>query len=101
MTLCPWRKTQDLRPKAHGPWPKAQRILWNFFSNNKSFSLFDFLRFYFWIMMIFLQVYNKIDQVSIEEVDRLAHLPNSIVVRLKIFFSFFFESQRKNFDFFF
>ncbi|GFT46481.1 developmentally-regulated GTP-binding protein 2 [Nephila pilipes] len=27
-----------------------------------------------------LYVYNKIDQVSIEEVDRLAHLPNSIVV---------------------
>lgn len=27
-----------------------------------------------------LYVYNKIDQVSIEEVDRLAHLPNSVVV---------------------
>jgi len=27
-----------------------------------------------------LYVYNKIDQISIEEVDRLAHLPNSIVV---------------------
>lgn len=28
-----------------------------------------------------LYVYNKIDQVSIEEVDRLARLPNSVVVR--------------------
>lgn len=28
-----------------------------------------------------LYVYNKIDQVSIEEVDRLAHLPHSVVVR--------------------
>ena len=28
-----------------------------------------------------LQVYNKIDQVSIEEVDRLARTPNSVVVR--------------------
>ena len=27
------------------------------------------------------QVYNKIDQISIEEVDRLARMPNSIVVR--------------------
>ena len=30
---------------------------------------------------IFFQVYNKIDQVSIEEVDRLARTPNSVVVR--------------------
>jgi uncharacterized protein len=28
-----------------------------------------------------LYVYNKIDQTTMEEVDRLAHLPNSIVVR--------------------
>lgn len=28
-----------------------------------------------------LYVYNKIDQISIEEVDRIAHQPNSVVVR--------------------
>ena len=28
-----------------------------------------------------LYVYNKIDQISIEEVDRLARQPNSVVVR--------------------
>jgi ribosome-interacting GTPase 1 len=33
------------------------------------------------IYMPCLYVYNKIDQVSIEEVDRLARLPNSVVVR--------------------
>lgn len=34
-------------------------------------------------------VYNKVDQVSIEEVDRLAHLPHSIVVRYIFIFSYF------------
>jgi len=29
----------------------------------------------------FFQVYNKIDQISIEEVDRLARMPHSVVVR--------------------
>jgi len=33
-------------------------------------------------MLLCWQVYNKIDQTSIEEVDRLAHEPHSIVVRL-------------------
>lgn len=28
-----------------------------------------------------LYVYNKIDQISIEEVDRIARQPNSVVVR--------------------
>lgn len=33
-----------------------------------------------------LYVYNKIDQISIEEVDRIARQPNSVVVRyLSIF----------------
>lgn len=27
------------------------------------------------------QVYNKIDQISMEEVDRLARKPNSVVIR--------------------
>lgn len=27
------------------------------------------------------QVYNKVDQISIEEVDRLARKPNSVVIR--------------------
>lgn len=30
---------------------------------------------------VLLQVYNKVDQISIEEVDRLAHRPNSVVIR--------------------
>lgn len=30
---------------------------------------------------VLLQVYNKVDQISIEEVDRLAHGPNSVVIR--------------------
>lgn len=33
------------------------------------------------VYMPCLYVYNKIDQVSIEEVDRVAHLPHSVVVR--------------------
>lgn len=28
-----------------------------------------------------LQVYNKVDQISIEEVDRLARRPHSVVIR--------------------
>lgn len=31
--------------------------------------------------LCFLQVYNKVDQISIEEVDRLARRPNSVVIR--------------------
>ena len=31
-----------------------------------------------------IQVYNKIDQVSMEEVDRLARQPNSVVIRYEI-----------------
>ena len=30
---------------------------------------------------MFAQVYNKIDQISIEEVDKIARQPNSVVVR--------------------
>ena len=30
--------------------------------------------------IFYLQVYNKIDQSSIEEVDRIAHQPNCIVI---------------------
>lgn len=30
---------------------------------------------------VLLQVYNKVDQISIEEVDRLARRPNSVVIR--------------------
>lgn len=30
---------------------------------------------------VLLQVYNKVDQISIEEVDRLARGPNSVVIR--------------------
>lgn len=33
------------------------------------------------VYMPCLYVYNKIDQVSIEEVDRVAHMENSVVVR--------------------
>lgn len=33
------------------------------------------------VYMPCLYVYNKIDQVSIEEVDRIAHTPNTVVVR--------------------
>lgn len=33
------------------------------------------------IGFLLLQVYNKVDQISIEEVDRLAHRPNSVVIR--------------------
>lgn len=33
------------------------------------------------IGVLLLQVYNKVDQISIEEVDRLAHRPNSVVIR--------------------
>ncbi len=33
------------------------------------------------VYMPCLYVYNKIDQISIEEVDRIAHLPNAVVVR--------------------
>ena len=36
---------------------------------------------YILLLYAVLQVYNKIDQVSIEEVDRLARSPSSIVVR--------------------
>lgn len=32
----------------------------------------------------YLQVYNKVDQISIEEVDRLARRPNSAVIRSDI-----------------
>ena len=32
------------------------------------------------VYMNCLYVYNKIDQVSLEEVDRLANLPNSVVI---------------------
>lgn len=35
-----------------------------------------------WSSYLFcLQVYNKVDQISIEEVDRLARQPNSVVIR--------------------
>ncbi|KAG7253934.1 hypothetical protein CRUP_031770 [Coryphaenoides rupestris] len=33
------------------------------------------------VYMPCLYVYNKVDQISIEEVDRLAHVPNSVVIR--------------------
>ncbi len=36
-----------------------------------------FFSYYFWCS----QVYNKVDQISIEEVDRLARRPNSVVIR--------------------
>ncbi|KAG7245911.1 hypothetical protein CRUP_018869, partial [Coryphaenoides rupestris] len=32
------------------------------------------------VYMPCLYVYNKVDQISIEEVDRLAHVPNSVVI---------------------
>ncbi len=28
-----------------------------------------------------IKAYNKIDQISIEEVDRLAHMPHTVVIR--------------------
>lgn len=34
---------------------------------------------------VLLQVYNKVDQISIEEVDRLARRPNSVVIRSDFF----------------
>ena len=45
------------------------------------------------IYMPCLYVYNKIDQVSIEEVDRLARLPNSVVVscNMKLNIDYFIE----------
>lgn len=33
---------------------------------------------------MFSQVYNKVDQISIEEVDRLARRPHSVVIRSDI-----------------
>ena len=33
------------------------------------------------VYMSCLYVYNKIDQVSIEEINRIAHIPNCVVVR--------------------
>ena len=39
--------------------------------------VFNFCR----IEFVLLQVYNKVDQISIEEVDRLARRPNSVVIR--------------------
>lgn len=33
------------------------------------------------IEVMLFQVYNKVDQISIEEVDRLARRPNSVVIR--------------------
>lgn len=33
------------------------------------------------IVCVILQVYNKVDQISIEEVDRLARRPHSVVIR--------------------
>ncbi|CAF4166038.1 unnamed protein product [Adineta steineri] len=46
------------------------------------------------VYMPCLYVYNKIDQVSIEEVDRLAHLPNSIVIscNMKLNIDYMLES---------
>ena len=41
-------------------------------------------------MFVCLQVYNKIDQISIEEVDRIAHEPNSVVVRYALVKSHFY-----------
>ncbi|CAF1294693.1 unnamed protein product [Adineta ricciae] len=46
------------------------------------------------VYMPCLYVYNKIDQVSIEEVDRLAHLPNSVVIscNMKLNIDYMLES---------
>lgn len=41
-----------------------------------------------------LFVYNKIDQVSIEEVDRIARQPNSVVVRYDLFKMVFFSIEK-------
>lgn len=38
-----------------------------------------YLPFYFYY---YIKIYNKIDQISMEEVDRLARKPHSIVIRL-------------------
>lgn len=56
----------------------------NYRFNDKVYVLwfFEHVLFNFCLIEIVLfQVYNKVDQISIEEVDRLARRPNSVVIR--------------------
>ncbi|OQV12091.1 Developmentally-regulated GTP-binding protein 2 [Hypsibius exemplaris] len=47
-----------------------------------------------------LYVYNKVDQISLEEIDRLAHTPNSIVisVQMKLNLDYLLEMMWENLD---
>lgn len=47
--------------------------------------LFLCIIIYNYVSNVLFKVYNKIDQISIEEVDRLARQPDSVVVRYMIF----------------